>query len=126
MNDDLQRLKAVLQMLALPVIGQVRLVRDDCARVEVLAEAFDATHHSVRTQLRGELMPEQARTLTRLDDQLGRLRWGSSPPLCSELAMRQSGDWRQVRMTAREALVRFNWTLEVPPAAVLSQSFCLN
>ena len=125
MNDDLQQLKAVLQLLALPVIGQVRLVEDDCA-VEDLAEAFDATHHAVRTQLGGELMPEQVRTLARLDEQLARLRRESSPPLCSELAMRQSGDWRQVRRMAREALVRFSWTLEVPPAEVLSQNFSLN
>lgn len=88
MNDDLQQMKVILQLLALPVIGQVRLVDDDCTRVEILAEAFDATHHAVRTQLDGELMAEQARTLAELDDQLARLRRESSPQLCSELAMR--------------------------------------
>lgn len=121
MNDDLQQLKTVLQVLALPVTGQVHLVGDDFASIEVLVKAFDTTHHTVRTQAGAALMPEQAKTLTRLGDQLGRLRRESSSDLSSELAMRQSKDWRRVRVTAREALVRCRWKLEVPSAEVLGQ-----
>lgn len=71
-------------------------------------------------------MAEQSRTLAELDDQLARLRRESSLPLCSELAMRRSSDWRWVRMMAREALVQFRWTLEVPSAKVLNRNFFLN
>ena len=31
--------------------------------------------------------------------------------------MRQSIEWRQIRRTAREALVQFEWPLAVPPMA---------
>jgi hypothetical protein len=124
MNDDMQQLKIILQMLALPVTGQVRLVPDDCARVEALAQAFIAAHHAVDVD--SELMPEQARTLARLDNQLVRLRHESTPPLCSELALRQSGDWRQVRTMAREALVRLRWPLELPWQVIGEGEPCLN
>lgn len=117
MNDNMQQLKLVLQTLALPVIGQVRLVEEDCLRVDLLAETFNAAHDAVR-RVPERLTPAQVTALTRLDNQLAWLRREASPPLCSELAMRESRDWRQVRAMAREALVRFNWTLAIPPQEV--------
>jgi hypothetical protein len=114
MNDPLQQLKVALQFLALPVIGQLRLVEDDCAHAEVLAETFTAALDAVHTHAAGELMAEQAKALARLEDQLARVRQASPSRLCSELAMRESSDWRLVRMMAREALVRFGWRLEIP------------
>ena len=78
MNDDLQQLKVVLQLLALPVTGQVRLVGDGCPGVEILATAFDAPYNAVQRKGASELMPEQVRTLARLDDQLSRLDRESS------------------------------------------------
>jgi hypothetical protein len=114
MNDDLLQLRTILQMLALPVVGQLRLVGDDCARPGVLAHAFSVTHQAVNSQVGTQLVPEQASALARLDQQLARVRRESSLPVCSELTMRKSSDWRQVRSLAREALVHFKWTLDVP------------
>lgn len=119
MSDDLQQLRMALQMLALPVLGQVRLVDDDRTRTMVLAEAFSAAHQAVPWHVGKQLIPEQTRVLVQLDDHLARLHGESSVPVCSELAMRSSSDWRQVRSLAREALVHFRWTLDVPPQALL-------
>ena len=119
MDNRLQELKFVLQTLDLPITGQVRLIEDDCSRIEILAGAFAAAHHAVHAETGGALTPEQATTLAELDNRLARVRQQSQAPLCSELAMRQSADWRQVRKIARQALVRFSWTLEVPPREAL-------
>jgi hypothetical protein len=126
MIDEMQQLEAVLQMLALPVTGQVRLVPDDCNRVAALTEAFHAMHRAVLSSRGGELLPEQAHALIRLDARLDRLRLESSPPLCSELGLRASSDWRQVRVTAREALIAFRWTLALPSQDILSAHARLN
>lgn len=117
-EDDLQQLRAVLQVLALPVIGQIRLVEADCARAKLLAAAFDATHHAVHSQVGRELLPGQARALARLGHQLADLDGEYLAPICSELAMRKSSDWQKVRSLARQALVHFRWTLDVPQQAL--------
>lgn len=126
MMDEMQKLKAILQVLALPVIGQVRLVEDDYARTALLIQAFNVTHCAVLSTHGGELVPAQARALALLDEQLGQLGHESSPPICSELAMRTSSDWRKVRIMAREALIHFQWRLELPPQAVLRGNVYLN
>lgn len=120
MNQRLQQLKYILQMLALPIIGQVRLIEDDGSRVEILAVTFNASHHAVRAEVDEALTLEQAKTLARLENRLDRLCHEASLSLCSELAMRKSSDWRQVRTMAREALVRFSWTLELPPRELMA------
>lgn len=125
MNDDLCLLKMILQTLALPVTGQVRLVADDGAPVEVLAAAFSATHQSVHTTAGTKLTSQQAHALARLEDQLANVCRESAPPLALELAMRRSSEWRQVRTMAREALVHFQWPLEVPPLALIAGDGCL-
>lgn len=126
MNEDIQQLKAVLQILALPVLGQVRLVEDDCDRVDLLAAAFNTAHLSLRDGGDLPFTREQVAALTRLDDQLARLRDESSSPLCSELALRTSHDWRQIRLAARVALARFNWKIAIPSEPLLEKEPCLN
>jgi hypothetical protein len=112
MDDSLQELKYVLQILALPVSGQVHLLKQDCTRVDDLAGAFNATHHAIRAEGDQLLTSPQADTLARLDNTLAQVR---EQPICSELSMRESPEWRQIRTMARESLVRFGWPLEVPP-----------
>lgn len=114
MAEQLQELKAVLQTLGLPVTGQVRLVAGDCTRIAVLTGAFASVHRSIQAEAVGALTPEQAALLTDLDRRLKNVRLQTSRPLCSELALRQSAAWRQVRGTAREALLQFGWKLEIP------------
>lgn len=118
MDDNLNELKNVLQLLALPVTGQVRLVRDDCTRVDQLARAFAHAHDAVRAGGDLPLTRERAGALAQLDDQLARLSGPAAQDICSELALRRSMEWRQVRTLARESLVRFDWPLEVPLPAL--------
>jgi hypothetical protein len=123
MSDHLQSLKVVLQTLGLPTSGQVRLVADDDARVAILTGAFADARLAVQA---GDvaLTPEQAAALSALDRRLGTIRRPGGEPLCCELALRRSADWRQVRRLARAAILRFSWTLELPPRGTLAGSPC--
>lgn len=114
MDDYLDELKRVLQLLALPVTGQVHLVTDDCTRVDQLARAFGRAHDAVRANSDRPLPRERAGALAQLDDHLRQLSGPSAQEICSELSLRRSIEWRQVRTMARESLVRFDWPLEVP------------
>lgn len=126
MRDNLEELKYVLQTLGLPVTGQLRLVADDCSRIGLLTGAFAAAQHAVRVQEDDSLTPSQASALTDLGARLVEVQQQTRSPLCSELALRESADWQQVRTMARRALVRFSWTLEVPPDEVLQSPDFLN
>lgn len=126
MNDDWQQLRHVLQVLALPVIGQVRLLEGDSTRISLLVEAFNSAHHAVNEEMGTSLTPAQKTALARLEKQLTWLCSETDSPLCSEQALRQSCEWRQVRLMARAALVHFRWPLEAPPLEALSQNFCLS
>lgn len=117
MNDDLPQLRFALQALALPIIGQVRLAPDDCTRIGLLVEAFNAAYPPIHAESGTPLTVAQAAALTRLEAQLAQVYGQATPSACSELALRQSHAWRQVRLMARESLVQFQWPLEVPPLA---------
>lgn len=120
MFDHRQELKSVLQMLGLPVSGQVWLVEDDCTRIAVLTGAFTAASYAAHVEAGNALTPEQVKLLADLDRLLVELYRRSPTALCSELALRRSADWRQVRCLARAALLRFGWTLELPPGSRLA------
>lgn len=119
MVDHLQELKTVLQTLGLPVTGQVRLLEDDCTRIAILAKAFASARRAVQAEAGDGLTIEQVALLAELDRRLDEVCRQACVPLSSELALRQSADWQQVRGTAREALRRFGWTQELPPHEVL-------
>jgi hypothetical protein len=126
MSERLLELKWILQTLSLPVSGQIHLIEDDCSRIERLAGAFAAAHGAVHSNTSGALTPRQASVLAQLDRRLAGVRQQSNSPLCTELAMRQSDDWREVRRMAREALLRFYWTLDLPPRDLSESSYSLN
>ncbi|MDT8306775.1 MAG: hypothetical protein RRC07_12635 [Anaerolineae bacterium] len=124
MDDSFQELKFVLQTLGLPVSGQLHLVEDDCTRIAILTGAFAAAQRAVRLEASEALTPEQTSALRELGARLAEVQQQTRAPLCSELAMRQSADWQQVRTMARKALVQFQWTLELPPhEAIHIQSY---
>lgn len=114
MDDTVQELNSVLQILALPVTGQVGLIQDDCSRVERLVGSFSVAHHAIRSGSDIPITAGRARALAQLDERLARLSGPSAPSLCSEFSLRQNIEWQQIRRMARESLVRFGWTLEVP------------
>lgn len=66
-------MKYILQMLALPVIGQVRLIADDYTRVALLSAEFNACYHALRADAGRRLTPRQVNTLIRLDNRLRQL-----------------------------------------------------
>lgn len=115
MNRSVQQLKYALQTLALPVTAQLQLHACDGCRVEELALSFDRWQRKAQSGLNGGLTCEQMEALNRLDQKLLKLSGSRFKPSWSELSLRQSADWREVRMMAREALLTFNWPLDVPP-----------
>jgi hypothetical protein len=114
MNNRMNQLKHAIQILALPVSGQVSLFPDDCTRIEILTRLFDASHEALRADVTESMSTAQLIALIRLGNQLAYLRQSTLSPLCSELSMRQSSEWRQLRTMARQALVSFRWALEIP------------
>lgn len=126
MSNRLLELKWILQTLGLPVSGQVHLFEDDCSRIERLAGAFAAAHGAVHSSMSGALTPGQTNVLVRLDRRLADVTQQGDSFVCTELAMRRSDDWRDVRRTAREALLRFDWTLDLPPRDLSESSYSLN
>ncbi|HZD10939.1 MAG TPA: hypothetical protein VE553_06325 [Candidatus Binatia bacterium] len=114
MDEKLEEMKVILQTLALPVIGQVTLLKEDCTRVALLAGAFDAAHQALQAGGVESLSMAQYGALERLDRQLTAVGRPARSSVCSELSMRQSPEWQEVRTTARETLIRFEWRLEIP------------
>jgi hypothetical protein len=115
MSRNVQQLQYALQTLALPVTAQLRLHPCDGCRVGELALAFDRWQEKVRHELNESLTREQVEILNRLDRKLLMLSGSPRKPVWSDVALRQSPEWRQVRALAREALARFAWPLEMPP-----------
>ena len=115
MNRSVQQLQYSLQTLALPVTAQLRLHGCDGCRVEELAVVFDRWQQTARCELNESLTGEQVEILNRLDQKLLRLSGSRFKPAWTELSLRQSRDWREIRAMAREALVKFRWPLDVPP-----------
>ncbi len=114
MDMNLQPLKDALQILALPIKAQIHFDQIEVGRVERLRNIFRSRYCLVRCELKGELSLEQKQVLERLDS----LLFGMNPErywlVWSEEKLRNSAHWRKVRRYAREALVRFNWPLELP------------
>ncbi|MCP4361280.1 MAG: hypothetical protein GY796_25000 [Chloroflexi bacterium] len=117
MSKSVQQLKEALQTLALPVTAQLWLHSCDGCRVEELTLTFDRWQQRVRQEMNGQLSGEQVEILNRLDRKLLLLSGSHLKPRWSDLSLRQSKEWRQIRQMAREALVKFDWPLAVPPPA---------
>jgi hypothetical protein len=116
MNENLQQLKHCLQMLALPVTAQIRLLAGQASGITTLSHAFHIYHRAARAGVYGPMTPEQAAALTRLSAALGRLHQSGTATPWSDAGLRSSAGWRHVRRFSRRALVAFGWSLDLPPA----------
>jgi len=114
MDMNLQPLKDALQILALPIKAQVHLDHNEVGRVERLRNVFRSRYCLVRCELNGNLAQEQKQVLERLDNLLFGMNPESHWLIWSEEKLRNNANWRKVRAYAREALVQFNWPLELP------------
>ena len=116
MSRSLQQLKYSIQTLALPVTAQLRLHRSKQCRVAELAQAFDHWQKQANDEMSG-LTQAQTAVLNQLDQELMRMVESGREPKWSDSGLRHSRAWQQVRHIAREALLLFDWPLDVPPVA---------
>lgn len=114
MDMNLQQLKDALQILALPIKAQVYLDQNEVGRVERLRNLFRSRYCLVHCELNGHLSQEQKQVLDRLDGLLFGMNPESYWLVWSEEKLRNNANWRKVRVSARKALIRFNWPLELP------------
>jgi hypothetical protein len=115
MKPSVQELKHALQLLALPVTAQMRLDVGERDRVWVMAHAFQYWYRAMCCESAESLTSQQAAVLAALDRLLTQVSFSKRSSIWSDVDLRRSAGWRQVRKTAREALVAFDWSLELPP-----------
>lgn len=115
MNRHVQQLKYSVQTLALPVTAQLRLHQSHTCRVAELANIF--AYWQKRVLQENKLTNEQTAVLDRLAQQLTELCCSEKEPKWADTSLRRSRPWQQVRHTAREVLLLFDWPLDVPPVA---------
>ena len=119
MDAKWEQLRNLLQLVALPVTGQVHFLADDCCRMEFLARALRAWRRELPVELATTLNLNQERVLAQLERHLADACRERTSPFWTDRAMRQSQGCRQARRMAREALLKFGWVLEVPPQEAL-------
>ena len=112
MSRSLQQLKYSTQTLALPVTAQLRLHRSKHCRVAELAQAFDHLQKKANDGTNG-LTPAQTAVLNQLDQELMYIVESAREPKWSDSGLRHSRGWQRVRQIAREALLLFDWPLDV-------------
>ena len=111
MNTQSNELRAVLQALALPVTGQLRLYPNEACKVSRLIQEFEQSE-PLFVAAADCLTVAQKEVLASLRRDLMRVCLDHT---CTDVALRRSDVWRRVRLLARSALVAFNWPLALPP-----------
>lgn len=119
MNHKQNELRSVLQALALPVTGQLRLYPNDACKVSRLIQEFEQ-YEPVFVMEAAECLTEaQKAVLDSLHRDLMRVCLDHT---CTDVALRRSEVWRRVRLLARSALLAFNWPLVLPPQVEPAQA----
>lgn len=113
MNMQQNQLRAVLQALALPVTGQLRLYPDEACKVSRLIQEFEQSEPPFLAEWNDCLTEVQRAVLASLRQDLMRV-CHEADHACTDVALRRSEVWRSVRQLARSALLAFNWPLAVP------------
>lgn len=109
-----KELRYLLQTAALPVTGQMRVLADDCSRLQLLAGALSDWRRELPADLAAVLTPDQDRALQRLEEHLAHACRNPDSSPWNEINVRQSERWRHARRLARAALLSFGWRLELP------------
>jgi len=116
MNHQQNQLRSVLQALALPVTGQLRLYPNEACKVSRMIQEFEQYEPLFMVEAAESLTEAQKAVLTSLHQDLMRVCLDHT---CTDVALRRSEVWRRVRLLARSALLAFNWPLALPPQAEL-------
>lgn len=119
MNPLLENMQAILQMLALPVSGQVHLDEQDLGRVERFRATFNASHGQLCRKVDYQLSRQQKEVLVHLAGLLFQMNPEPVWQTWSANTLRRHATWREVRRRAREALISFSWSLDLPKKALL-------
>ncbi|GJM40103.1 MAG: hypothetical protein DHS20C20_03850 [Ardenticatenaceae bacterium] len=114
MNTQKNELQTVLQALALPVTGQLRLYPHEACKVSKLIQAFEQSEPKFLATWEICLNEAQRAVLGSLRQDLMHICL-EPDHVCTDVALRQSEKWRRVRLLARSALVTFGWPLSLPP-----------
>lgn len=112
MNHQQNQLRSVLQALALPVTGQLRLYPNEACKVSRLIQEFEQHRPGLTADAAESLTEAQRAVLASLHQDLMRVCLDHT---CTDVALRRSEVWRRVRLLARSALLAFNWPLALPP-----------
>ena len=112
MNSQENELRSILQALALPVTGQLRLYPHDACKVSRMIQEFEQSEPLFLAEWDSCLTEAQQAVLASLRQDLMRVCLDHT---CSDVALRRSDVWRRVRLLARSALLAFNWPLALPP-----------
>ena len=116
MNNQQNQLRSVLQALALPVTGQLRLYPNEACKVDRLIWAFEQAEPLFLAKWDGCLTETQQAVLASLRHDLLKV-CEQTDHACTDVALRRSEEWRRVRLLARSALLAFDWPLALPPLA---------
>ena len=112
MNYQQNQLRSVLQALALPVTGQLRLYPNDACKIDRLIQEYEQFEPVFVAEAAENLTEAQKAVLASLHQDLMRVCLDHA---CTDVALRRSEVWRRVRLLARSALLAFNWPLVLPP-----------
>jgi hypothetical protein len=110
MNQQQNQLRSVLQALALPVTGQLRLYPSEVCKVSRLIQEFDQSEPIFLAQSGGSLTTAQNGVLISLRNDL-RIACGEVDHTCNDIALRRNVAWQRVRLMARTALLLFDWPM---------------
>jgi hypothetical protein len=114
MNRQQNQLQSVLQALALPVIGQLRLYPNEACKVSRLIQEYEQFEPLFMVEVEGRLTEAQKAILASLRHDLMCI-CHEADHTCTDVELRRSKVWRRVRLLARSALLAFNWPLALPP-----------
>lgn len=123
MNHQQKQLRSVLQALALPVTGQLRLYPNEPCKVDRLVQEYEQYEPLFLAEWDGCLTAVQETILATLRQDL-RIVCGEGDHTCTDVALRRSAAWRRVRHLARSALLAFDWPLALPPQAEPAVAVC--
>lgn len=115
--EPVVKLQQLLQTLSAPPNVQLRLFPDLGTRLDEIAEQYriqlDAGLAAGQT-----LLPQQRELLKIMGDQLAALARNVDPDLRTTDAVARSDAWATIRRSARQALVTFGWSVDVPLSAL--------
>jgi hypothetical protein len=119
--EPVVKLQQLLQTLSAPPNVQLRLFPDLGARLDEIAGQFRTQLDAALTS-GAALLPQQRELLTLMAQQLAALAANPDDALRNADGVTRSDAWAALRRSARQALVTFGWSVDVPLSALRRES----